>query len=166
MLSALRTPLLSLILVGLACTAAFVCPSPALGDETPVDEASPAAETDSSPQPSNEAPSSDDNSADESAPTASPTTNEENDDNSSDNDNKDDSEATDEEALGEELDPKVIERNEILAKIDERYTPRESVVVEDETPVASPQLFLPLSVIMGVSFASLLAVIWLVLRPQ
>jgi hypothetical protein len=65
-----------------------------------------------------------------------------------------------------DVDPKVIERNEILATIDERYAPRPAATATaPATPTASPQFFVPISLGLAVGFVMLVAVMFLVLKP-
>lgn len=71
----------------------------------------------------------------------------------------------DEQPSATDVDPKVIERNEVLANIDQRYQPRAAPTTAAPVAQASPQLFLPLSLGLAVGFALLVAVMFLVLKP-
>jgi hypothetical protein len=64
------------------------------------------------------------------------------------------------------LKPEVIERNEILAKIDERYAPRQPQAVTVELPEKSPNLVMAIVYSMGVGLLLLVTVMVLVLKPR
>ena len=65
-----------------------------------------------------------------------------------------------------DLDPQVVERNEILANIDTRYAPRPTQTEKVAERVASSQLLVPLGMCLAIGFVALLAVTFLVLKPQ
>jgi hypothetical protein len=142
-----------------------VVPAGEAGDDAEDDSAAPSASTpdatdaEATPAAAGNSAATDNEEQQSAAPPETP---------SSPNDATDESETDDDETevTDPKLNPEVIERNEILAKIDARYAPRPPEGTVEAVAPKSSNLNLAISYSLSVGFVMLLVIIVLVLKPR